>query len=380
MKATPTKVIFTGYAPVHFVCFSPLYRYLSADPRFEVFVSGGLREEIESEDGQSKSRIHDALSMYRPFGIPDDHILTVDQIRDMDFDVMFGANTKMIAPRSVGTRVQIFHGVSFRNKAIREENLGADFYFLAGPYMKRKFAAAGLLAEDDPRGLRIGFMKTDALIDGSLSRSILLRKNGFTGDRPVLLFAPTGQRYNSLETMGVDVLRQLKATGKYDILIKMHDHPKDTSVNWFDELRPLEDEHCRVSRDLDVIPLLFLADLLITDASSVSSEYSLLDRPMVFLDVPKLLAKGAKSGSMDLDTWGRNVGDIVYSPDEITGAIELALREPQRHGDLRRSMAADLFFNPGEAASAGLSWLESKFELLKERSHRLSFRDAALTA
>ena len=63
----------------------------------------------------------------------------------------------------------------------------------------------------------------------------------------------------------------------------------------------------------DVTPLLFLADLLMTDASSVSSEYSLLDRPMVFLDVPKLLAKVAeKPGFVDQET--QVVGGVQAGP------------------------------------------------------------------
>ena len=59
-------------------------------------------------------------------------------------------------------------------------------------------------------------------------------------------------------------------------------------------------------RQPDVILTLFAADLLITDASSVANEYALLDRPIVFLDVPELLAAAGGEGSApDLETWGR---------------------------------------------------------------------------
>ena len=36
------SVLFTGYAPVHFLCFEPLYRRLRESSDFEVFLSGGL--------------------------------------------------------------------------------------------------------------------------------------------------------------------------------------------------------------------------------------------------------------------------------------------------------------------------------------------------
>lgn len=361
MMEPSKRILFTGYAPVHFVCFRPLYESLARTPGFEVFLSGGLRSEIETDEPDVMVRKHDAPGLYKRFGVPDDHILSVEEIAEQDFDVIFGANTNLILPRNVTTRVQIFHGISFRNKAVREENLGCDFYFMVGPYMHRRFADAGLLPPDDPRALKIGFMKTDALRNGTLSRQSLHKSLGFTGERPVLLYAPTGQKNNSMETMGEDVLTRLKSTNRYDIVIKLHDHPKDTSVNWFERLAPLEDEHFKVSRDADVVPLLFAADLLITDASSVSSEYSLLDRPMVFLDVPKLLSKAAKGGAMDTETWGRHCGDVVLAPEQICEVIDLAIREPRRHSQIRRAMASDLFYNPGSATQSAMKWLENHF-------------------
>ena len=323
----------------------------SAD--FDVHVSGGLRSESDAGD-----RHHDAAAMYGPLGVPETRVRTVEQIADMDVDLLFGANTNLIMPRSVGRRIQLFHGISFRNKAVREENLGCDHYFIVGPYMRRKFAESGLLPEGEPRALPIGFLKTDRLLNGTLDRAALLRQHGFDGSRPVILYAPTGQKHNSMETMGEKVIRSLAATGQYDLLIKLHDHPKDDSINWFERLAPLEDAHTRVAREADVIPLLFLADLLITDASSVSSEYSLLDRPIVFLDVPKLIAKASRGGALDLDTWGRKGGLLVERPEEAAKAVADSIENPGRLSAIRQAMAADLFYNPGRATDAAWAWLE----------------------
>ena len=44
MKNAPKRLVFAGYAPVHFLCFLPMYRRLAADSRVEVFLSGGFRE------------------------------------------------------------------------------------------------------------------------------------------------------------------------------------------------------------------------------------------------------------------------------------------------------------------------------------------------
>jgi len=214
MTNQPTRILFTGYAPVHFVCFLPFYQKLINEPNVEIYVSGGLRE--KQEDGNHKFHL---MAMYRPFGIPAERMLTMTEIANMDFDILFASNTKMLEPRSVKTKIQVFHDISFRNRAIRKENLGADYFFLAGPYMKRNFANAGLLAENDPRGLDMGFLKTDRLINGELNRDSLLNSYGFDGSRQVLLFAPTGQKHCSMETMGMEFIEKVKATGKPKLLV-----------------------------------------------------------------------------------------------------------------------------------------------------------------
>ena len=335
--SVPIRVVFTGYAPVHFVCFRPLYERLVRASGFAVFLSGGLRS--DSPEGVR----HDAQALYGPLGVPARHVLAVEELRTRDFDVLFGANTKLIEPRSAGKRVQIFHGISFRNKSVRDENMGCDHYFMIGPYMHRKFVENGLLGADDPRALKIGFMKTDPLARRRPDRRELLRRHGLDGTRPVLLYAPTGQRHNSLETMGEEVIRRLAATGRFDLLIKLHDHPKDGSVDWAARLAPLEDAHTRVLRDPDVVPAMVLSDLLISDASSVSSEYALLDRPMVFLDVPQLLRKATKSGALDVETWGRRAGVVVQAPEEVVTVIDDALAEPGSLSAVRRVAASRAF-------------------------------------
>jgi hypothetical protein len=357
-----TRVLFTGYAPVHFLCFQPVFERLRREKSVEVFVSGGLRTKNAALEWE-----YDETAMYAPFDMPAGSVLSVNQIRDIDFDVIFAANTQLIMPRSVDTRVQIFHGVSFRNKAVREENTHCDHYFIVGPYMHRRFVDAGLFEADDPRAMKIGFAKTDRLVNGSLDRAALLRAHGLSGERPVILYAPTGQRRNSMEVMGAEVVKKIAATNKFDLLIKLHDHAKDRTFDPYAELLPLQNEHTKVVDDLDVIPLLFLADLLVSDASSVSSEYSLLDRPMIFLDCPELFAalRAEPGCQMDLDTWGRNGGIVVEKPDGIVAAIEQSFSDPSAKSDVRRAMAKDIFYNPGHATEAAAKWLVDAFSLTK---------------
>jgi len=353
------RVLFAGYAPVHFVCFEPIYRRLLEYPDIRVELSGG-RDADKNGVGQMS-----AEDIYRPFGIPDDHIVELPEVEERSYDLTFSAHISGFFPREDRKRVQVFHGLSFRNMAVRRDVLIYDNLFVAGPYMKRALVEAKLFRAEDPRLVPTGFVKVDRLVDGSLDRSEILARMGMNGQRPVILYAPTGQKGASLETTGPEVIRRLSGSGRYDILVKLHDHPRDRSEPGRLEIEGLQDEHTRLVSDFDVVPYLYAADLLITDASSVSSEYSLMDRPMVFLDVPDLIraAQASKKGRFDIETWGRRAGVVARWPDQAVDAVEWSLENPDVHSPLRRAMAADLFYNPGQATEAALRWTLSELGL-----------------
>ena len=358
-RKTARRILFAGYAPVHFVCFQPLYERLRRVRGIEIVLSGG-REAFPDGTGRLTAK-----QLYAPFRVPRDRVMELDRMRKQEFDLVFCAHVSGYFPKEEQERIQLFHGVSFRNMAVRRDVLVYDRLFLTGPYMRRLFTEQQMLRDRDPRLVNIGFPKLDRLVNGELDRSAILRRLGFSGRRPVILYAPTGQKDNSLEHTGEAVLERLRATGKYDILIKLHDHPRDRSIDWPTRLKPLLDKHTRLATGLDVVPYMYAADLLLTDASSVSNEFSLLDRPMVFLDVPQLLAAMQRKGvALDLDTWGRKGGITVRWPDEAVDAIAWSLAHPRHAGRVRRAMARDLFYNPGQATDAALAWVQERLRSL----------------
>jgi CDP-glycerol glycerophosphotransferase (TagB/SpsB family) len=174
------------------------------------------------------------------------------------------------------------------------------------------------------------------------------------------MFAPTGAHGNAMEVHGEQLVRHFTDTQQYDLLVKPHDHPKAT-IDWFSRLAPLETEHTRLLREYDSIPSLFVSDVLISDASSIANEYLLLDRPLVFLDVPRLLASAAgEDDRLDLDTWGRKGGTVARDVVEAERAVAAALSDPSQLSEVRRSIARDLFFNPGRATDHAVEWFRSE--------------------
>ena len=340
----PRRILFSGYAPVHFLCFLPVYQRLRSDPRVELWLSGGFKRE------QGDDVSFSVEGFYDPFPVDRSRIIPSERTKEEDFDVLVCAHlSDALFPRSAGKSVQIFHGVSFKNLAVREKALRFDFLCLPGRYHAELYLRSGLVRSGGSRCLVTGFPKADALVHGARDRIMLLGGLGLDPLKPTLLFAPTGDKHNALETLGAELIQAVAADGRFNLLVKPHDHPK-RKIDWFQELAPLEGGPVRLVRDLDVVPYLRAADVLLTDASSVAVEYTLLDRPIVFLDVPKLIQHVQKRApNLDLDSYGRRIGAIAENAGQAIALVEASLKEPTREGEIRRAMARHVFHDPGRA-------------------------------
>ncbi len=343
------RILFTGYAPVHFLCYWPVYDRLASDERVELWLSGGFREEV---DGKKKIFDYRLEGFYDQFPVDQGRVIPIERARQEDFDVLVCAHlSDALFPRSVRRTVQIYHGVSFKNLAVRDKALRFDVLCLPGRYHAEQYRERGLIRAGASRCLLTGFPKSDQIVAGGFDRRALLVRHGMDPSLPVVLFAPTGDKDNALDTMGERIVTALRDDGRWNLFVKPHDHPK-RAIDWKERLRPLENNRFRVVRSWDVVPYLKVADLLVTDASSVAVEYTLLDRPIVFVDVPTLFARvDERSEAMDLTTYGRKIGVIVQDPAALPAAVADALAHPSRESPLRRKMADHVFHAPGTVAA-----------------------------
>lgn len=345
MTASPRKrILFSGSAWVHFACVDPVYRRLRQDPRVEFWLTGGFRK--DEDGGEATYRLD---GFFDPFDVDRSRVIPVEAAAERDFDVLVAAHKSPARPRSAGKSVQVFHGVSFKNLGVREKYLKFDHLCLAGRYHGEVYRRKGFVREPG-QCLLTGVPKLDALVSGSLDRNALLHRNRLNPRRPTLLYAPTGSKFNSMEIMGRRVIEEVGHDGRWNLMIKLHDHPKNSDIDWAREIRRMETDRIRLVTEPDVVPYLHAADLLLTDASSVSVEYTLLDRPMVFLDVPELLQDVVeRGGALDLETHGRKAGAIVRRPEDVVASVVDGLAHPSRESGLRLATARDIFHDPGRA-------------------------------
>jgi len=316
----------------------PVLEALLADQRFRV--SGSARVFGRSKGGR----------LFGELGL--EQVQTVPKwlARFLPYDLYLSADFIVAAPRA-RKRVHFFHGVSFRNHGVHENALRYDLLLVVGPYMLRRFVELGLVTDQNAnRFPLVGMPKLDDLVNGRYSRQDVLARLELDPDRATVLYAPTwSKKVSSLEHYGEELLRRLARSDK-NVIVKLHDNsldPRKAGRDWRGLLRSISEPHFRFVEQADVVPLMSAADLLISDASSVANEFTLLDRPILFMDIQDL--QGQLKPKADLETWGRKAGRIVAGPEQVDAAIDAALANPCELSDTRRALATDLFFAPGQA-------------------------------
>jgi len=148
----------------------------------------------------------------------------------------------------------------------------ADLLFYPGNIFKQKMEA---LNPNFKNGLLGGYPKMDELYHLKINRKSLSKKYHLNYKKPIILFAPSwGGKYSY--NSGVNNIKYLK---NIDNIITIP-HPADYSVaKKYDVIIPKEDE--------SINQFLHLADLVISDISSVLAEACLINKPVIQIILKK---------------------------------------------------------------------------------------------
>ncbi|MCX8037128.1 MAG: CDP-glycerol glycerophosphotransferase family protein [Candidatus Sumerlaeia bacterium] len=348
------RIVFYAVSPVKYIHFRPIHERLRRDDRFEIYLTGHLFRHGRAAD------------LYALFDLPPG--AQVIEENDLDelpqIDLWISADYRLPSrlldrrsPARKACKVQIFHGVSMKNGAIQENMKRFDKLCLVGPRMKRLFIESQLYSPDADAFEETGMPKTDCLLDGSLDREVIFRKLDLQPDRPTVLFAPTWVKGSNLvDTLGMALMRQF-ASLDCNFLIKLHDSffdPTKETINWQERLEQLRSERVRIIRDPDCCPYLFISDLLISDASSIANEFTLLDRPLIFMKVSSEILHHYKHADLE---HGQESGWTISNATEFKSLLSYALQHPNEHSAVRRRKAQDLFYNPGKATDAVIGFI-----------------------
>ena len=341
------RVLFEAASPVSLAVFRPVLDVLDRDPRIEVWFT--------AYDGA-----WNAADIFGAAGITDRVVdsrtatwMKVDAYINTDF-----WNMTWLPRRT--TRIHMFHGVAGKyglDAPTRIAPVVASFDCLMFPNQDRlrRYVAAGLIDPKTAQASLVGYPKADCLVNGSLDRAAIARTLGLNPRLPTVLYAPTWSRYSSLHAGGVELVTRL-AEREMNVVVKLHDRSFDGTargsggIDWRARLEALG-RRCRlhVAQGSDSSPYLSVADVLVTDHSSIGFEFMLLDRPVIVIDCPALIERARVNP--DKVRLLRSAADVVPDARSTDRAVERALELPGRRSAERRAIAGELFYGAGGATA-----------------------------
>ena len=200
------------------------------------------------------------------------HLKTIEEVMAYNPSAVFVASN-IVPDFFPGLKVQLFHGF---NAQKREENRGHfrirglfDLYCTQGPSTTLPFKR---LAQQHGNFevVETGWPKMDPLFDKSIS--VEKRK------KPVILFTSTFTPSLSAAHRISDEVERLSYQDRWEWIVTFHPKMDRAVVKRF---KAMQHDNLRFVDTDNVLPLLKQADVMLSDSSSIISEFLLQGRPVV---------------------------------------------------------------------------------------------------
>jgi CDP-ribitol ribitolphosphotransferase len=179
-----------------------------------------------------------------------------------------------------GLKVQIFHGFAGEKKGHFRIRHYFDLYLTQGPFFTRKFIELKNKFKNF-EVIETGWPKIDIygkeLHKYDSEKNELLKK--YNANK-VVLYAPTFSPSLTSGGFLVDEFKELAKNKEYLILVKFHDLMSSELINSYKQLAS-SNENIIFEEERNIIKFLLMADIMISDTSSVVYEFLLLDKPVI---------------------------------------------------------------------------------------------------
>lgn len=306
-------------------------------------------------------------------------ILDADAIRVADegehFDVVVVGDTIKDAEKYGRTLLCLVnHGTGIKNviyRRLKSDRATKYLLFVEGDYRVDMLNKTGALGNNEV--FKIGLPKIDPYFRDSFSREKILRGYGLNPDLKTVLFAPT---YKPTCIQYVKDHIFTETTG-YNLIIKLHHyswmgHYASHRHHRIFEKRIPKFEHAVLipMHDYNILPLMSVADTLISEASSTIFDFLALEKFGIIYDLDYDRLKhsdGEHILSLDNHEFLRDAFIHINSPGEIGAAIGQALHPTEKMKQAAAGYRQYFFHELDGKASRRFKKIVA--ELLLEGSH-----------
>ena len=179
-----------------------------------------------------------------------------------------------------GVKVQIFHGLAGEKQGHFRIRNYFDLYLTQGPYFTERFQEFARKHRDF-QVTETGWCKLDTLYQHHETylkeKSELLQK---AGKKKLILYAPTFSPSLTSATSALKEIFGLATQHDIFIMIKFHDLMDQQVVNEYKAAAKTA-SNVLIIEDRNILKYLIMADMMISDTSSVVYEFILLNKPVI---------------------------------------------------------------------------------------------------
>ncbi len=183
-----------------------------------------------------------------------------------------------------GIKVQIFHGLGVEKPAHFKIRHFFDLYLTSGPFVTKKFMELRKKYHDYFEVRETGWLKIDYILS--------FDKNKYNYDfkiptaKKIILYAPTFSNKMQSASDMIGKLNNLIADDEFWIL-KFHELMDKEVISHFKKQK-----NVLIIDSYDITPFLHLADIMISDTSSVVYEFMALNKPVITINTLSRKDKG----------------------------------------------------------------------------------------
>lgn len=246
------------------------------------------------------------------------------------------------------------HMTSTHLTALEKSYDNFDTLLCAGPHQVEEIRAAEKLRDlPEKRLIEYGYDLLDRQIAEYTS------KPHEPNEKPLVLIGPSWQQDNLLDLCIDEMLEQLFGKG-YRIVVRPHpEYLKRYPARWDALVQRYADrigDDFVLETDLATNESIFAADVLVTDWSTISCEFSFTTlKPTMFIDTPMKVGnpKWEELGIEPTDISLRNQIGVSLSPDDLSGfgaAVDDMIVNAEKWNDDIREVRDSFIFNIGHSA------------------------------